>query len=108
MEFDHVIRVNADGTVSDRLEDNYAPELDPEDESVGEGWELLRGYTGQCGYNGPMMHDSEFIGGGLARDILSKPGYYVALVGQYYTDSEGNELEESDLEGWAIAYKELD
>lgn len=37
-------------------------------------WEALTGYTGQYAYRGPVMHPSEFLGGGLARDVLESIG----------------------------------
>ena len=98
MELDHVIRVHADGTVSD-VDDFHAPELS-EGELLDRRWEFFStGYTGQYGYSGPIMHDSEYIGGGLARDILATPGVYVA-VACYYADEE--EDGETYVEGWAV------
>jgi hypothetical protein len=95
MDFDHVIRVHPDGTVTYPA-DVYAPELDDDDTVLGGEWELLDGYSGQQGYSGPIMHPSEYIGGGMADDILSRPGLYVALV-----SSDGD----TD-HGWAVAYRE--
>lgn len=43
-------------------------------------WDALVGYTGQQGYRGPVMHQSEYIGGGLERDILATPGTYVVCA----------------------------
>lgn len=95
MEFDHVIQVHADGSVTDAQVP--APTLYDEELSQPNStqWTLLAGYTGQYGYNGPLMHASEYIGGGLARDILAQPGYYVALV-EYPTDG-------GEPDGWAVA-----
>lgn len=121
MEFDHIVRVNADGTVSDTdmsvgdtgsyFDLNVAPDGTDEFE-LSEGWTLMSGYTGQHGYNGPVMHASEFIGGRMARDILSTPGYYVLLEVQ--ADCNGTEdgcsIEDGcncEPAGWAVAYKEL-
>ena len=42
------------------------PELDGLD-----GWQPVTGYSGQHGYSGPVMHASEYLGGGMARDLLS-------------------------------------
>lgn len=105
MEFDHVIRVDDDGTVTDGPDNVHAPSvymdagtLDAEPD--GEGWYLLSGYTGQYGYNGPVMHSSEFIGGGLADDILSEPGIYAAVV-VYAMDDDDDETD--NIAGWAIA-----
>lgn len=45
-------------------------------------WETLTGYTGQYSYNGAVLHSSEYLGGGLARDILEDVGgiYAVTVV----------------------------
>jgi len=93
MDFDHVIMVRADGTVTDDTPNApYAPEMDNGgmEETGYASWELMTGYTGQYGYHGPYMHASEYIGGRMARDILATPGYYVSV----YTP---------DLESWAVA-----
>lgn len=79
MEFDCPITVHADGRITDAPRDLYAPDL-YDGELQGDGWTLLDGYSGQDRYAGPIMHSSEFIGGGMARDILAEPGTYVAVV----------------------------
>jgi hypothetical protein len=97
MQFDHVIRVNLDGTITYNLPGVYAPELlmhadedgqvMPEDErdyiaqAERQGWELLRGWTGQYGYAGVIMHPSEYVGGALADHIREIPGLYVVHLG---------------------------
>ena len=112
MEFDHVIQVHSDGTVSEPT-GVYAPDLNAISDGDGShtsdtdsdlrrqaesaGWTLESGWTGQDRYNGPCMHASEFIGGGLAEHILATPGYWVALV--VYEDDESEEC-------WAVAYRE--
>lgn len=116
MDFDHIIRVTDAGTVVDArsvfayFELNVAK--DGTDEfSIPNGWELLKGFTGQYGYNGPVMHPSEFIGGGLERHILENPGYYVALVVTANCEYDGStdcDVEQGcDCEpaGWAVAFK---
>lgn len=98
MEFDHVVQVHPDGTVTDGPEGVYAPELhaisdddgshtsetDPElfRQAGYAGWQLQSGHTGQHGYSGPCMHASEYIGGGLERYIMEHPGLWVAVVVQ--------------------------
>lgn len=99
MSFDHVIQVHADGAVTEPS-GVYAPELH-DGEIEGREWTLLTGYTGQYGYRGPIMHDSEYVGGYLADDILAEPGVYVALV-NYLSDPEGGNSS-GGLEGWAVA-----
>lgn len=122
MDFGRVIEVKADGTVEFRNEfhsemfdvTSYlrdAETWDWETEiSLPEGWSLMNGYSGQQGYRGPEMHTSEFIGGGMARDILETPGLYVALT----VESDcGYKLDTCDPEvgcdcqpdGWVVATK---
>lgn len=134
MEFDHVIMVAEDGTISEPRDIHIYAELNvnsagTDEFDMSEGWTLLSGFTGQYSYNGPVMHSSEFIGGGLERHIRETPGYYVALVvnascephtktvsritgdvkcscGYFYCEDEP----ETDCEpaGWAVAYKPLE
>lgn len=105
MEFDHPVYVSADGTVTDPPCHLYAPELTGVDDSElqaqarAAGWAgLLTGHTGQHGYSGPVMHPSEYVGGGLERDILANPGWYVVTT---VTDDENEDWEPY---GWAVAY----
>lgn len=97
MEFDHVIHVHEDGTITD-AEGVYAPDVYEDADTIGDGWSLMNGYSGQDRYSGPHMHASEFIGGAMERDILATPGYYVAVV-VYPLDDE-------EPECWAVAYRE--
>lgn len=101
MAFDHVIRVHDDGTVTEP-KGIWAPELHDGELSqggtAGTGWSLMDGWSGQYGYSGPMMHQSEFIGGRMADHILTTPGLYVALVD--YCDDDDNGPTE-----WAVAFK---
>lgn len=107
MGFDHPIQVHADGTVTDNLDGIYAPNLT--DETLDDDkWSLFtHGYTGAHGYNGPVMHNSEYIGGRLARDILATPGIYVAVVAYWTRDDDADTDADTDadnnVEGWAIA-----
>ena len=102
MQFDHVIEVLEDGSIVDR-NDIYAPELYQYEGGYDlySGWELLDGHSGQYGYSGPLMHQSEFISGGLERRIREEPGVYVALVA--YPD--GSDPEFTEPESWAVARK---
>lgn len=103
MQFDHVIEVHEDGTVTEPS-GIYAPDVydhDTDNPAVegfrDDKWELLNGFSGQYSYSGPVMHPSEYIGGGLARYILETPGIYVAVV----VRDIGND----DDAGWAVARK---
>lgn len=131
MEFGRVIRVHPDGTVSDdyvtanpaRTGDNipapfplYAPDM--EDGAIqSDFWTLALNRSGQEGYDGPSFHESEYIGGRLAADILANPGVYVAVVdystadchAEYgcdnYRDSEDGPCDVHNIAGWGIAYR---
>jgi hypothetical protein len=99
-DFGHVFVVGHSGGIvalSDEI-DNFpggerpsAPEsLDDPDgyattfEYGGQTWELpLSGMTGQYGYSGPWLHDSEVIEGGVGEYVLAHPGYWVAVYGSY-------------------------
>lgn len=116
MDFDLTVRVLPDGTVDDdpgvngpmdlTIEvDDDGQSLPTADASLHEqaqrqGWSLITGFTGQFGYQGPCMHQSEVIGGGLAEWILSRPGLYVAVA--LYTDGDN---EDGPTE-WTVAYRE--
>jgi hypothetical protein len=97
MEFDHVIEVLPDGGIIHRS-DIYAPSLYDGDLD-SDTWELLDGYTGQQG-GGSIMHNSEFIGGRMERDIRENPGVYVALVCTWLDTEEDDD---DNVEGWAVA-----
>jgi hypothetical protein len=100
MDFDRVIQVHEDGTVTHRP-DLYSPDLTDYELTPADKWTLLNGYSGQDRYSGPVMHNSEQLAGGIARDILAEPGVYVAIVAYWSPDEDDNE--ETTLEGWAVA-----
>lgn len=110
MEMDHVIQVHEDGTVTEPDTDYFEPEvwtsdadqLNPTVSNMrGARWELLNGFSGQWMYRGPIMHPSEYIGGGLADHILTTPGIYVAVV---VTDADvDTDSGEDNAVGWAVA-----
>lgn len=122
MESDHVIVVTADYRVLDAV-GVYSPESlrigydgdddmpsilkEHEDSLTGEldrqGWSWVNGYSGQQGYSGPLMHESEFIGGGMEKEIRSTPGLYVKV--QVYLDRD-DEKYSGNWAGWAVLYRE--
>lgn len=110
MEFEHVIRVNGNGTITDSLPDTRdyrAPEVTWQNGThviEGDGWSLMDGYSGQDRYSGPVMHESEFIGGGMEQDIISTPGLYVAVV---VMDLDNATEDETPDAGWAVARKDI-
>ena len=124
MDFDRVIQVHENGTVSDvnaLLAPTLAMEVDGDGQSIhandediisqaaAAGWSLLSGFTGQHGYRGPIMHPSEFIGGVLANVILEKPGYYVSVVVEceHPENRQGETDNPLNPAGWAVAYREV-
>ena len=102
VDFDSVFTVNEDGTVTER-NDLYAPDLF-EDEIGSSKWSFFsHGYTGQYGCNGPIMHNSEYLGGALLEDILNAPGTYVLVVSYYDNEDEAmRDVEPTISEGWAV------
>ena len=139
LDFDHVVHLSSDGELSHDRRPHWphAPEcLDP---SIGStvaegGWELITaGLTGQYGYNGPWLHDSEVIAGGVAARVVEHAaehggGFYVAVyasfsceecggAGQMWNEAGDDEIPcpliaagtcepgSTTIEGWAIAYK---
>lgn len=97
MEFDQVVQVHVGGRVTrldadapevyldaswDEDGDAHVSDADERDMIThlkSQGWEVLTGWTGQYGYNGSLMHPSEFVGGRLADHIRETPGLYVCL-----------------------------
>lgn len=59
-------------------------------------WSALTGYTGQHGYNGAVLHSSEYLGGGLARDILEDVGGIYAVTVAEDMDDQDNPA------GWCV------
>lgn|ERR1039458_812135 len=101
MDFDCPVQVHEDGSVTDAPESLYAPAVF-DSELDDDSWTLLDGYSGQYGYAGPIMHESEYIGGRLERDILARPGYYVVVAS--YSLDENPDGTDTDIDGWAVAY----
>lgn len=100
MDFDHVIQVHPDGSVTEPR-GIYAPNL-YDDALEDDAWDFFtRGYSGQDSYSGPIMHNSELIGGRLERDILETPGIYAAVVAYWSPDDDDADAE-LYAEGWAI------
>lgn len=115
MQVDHVIRVNKDGTIEDDIPDVWAPEFTVETDEDGQilaehdkamieeinhqGWQVLNGWSGQYQYSGPIMHRSEFVGGGLEAHIRETPGLYCVVTVE--TDDDDDEAA-----GWLICYRD--
>lgn len=132
LDFDRVVHISAGGIISDADSAPSAPEAcDPDvNATTLDGWQLITaGLTGQYGYDGPWLHDSEVIEGGVERKIFDHAavnggGYYVAIYAQWscthdthptyadLTDEENAAAREGShddcetrIEGWTVAYK---
>ena len=116
-EFDHPFMI-VDGRVVDVNEMSikpgksyrptvYAPSVyhveDTTDIMIdGGGWEAVSyGMTGQYGYNGPVMHASEYVGPGIAETLAEyEPGtIFVMCVVETLDDDE-------EPAGWVILRKD--
>lgn len=104
VEFECPFTVTADGMVADPPAGVWAPDVywydgDPDAElepGYADEWRFYsRGYTGQYGYAGPVLHPSEQLAGGLARDMLEDPGVYVVCA---VSDPEDPDA----LIGWCV------
>lgn len=103
-DFDHPFVVGEDHSVT-HATGVHAPEVFHSDTSdveiVSDAWEALVGHTGQYGYNGAVMHSSEFIGRDLADVMLREPGTYVITSVEVHSeDDDGNE--DPAPAGWCV------
>lgn len=140
LEFHRTVQLTptAEGVVTVSATTVSAPDIehDPDANSTlvpgYPDWSLITaGLTGQHGYDGPWLHDSEVIEGGVAERIIEHAhanggGIYVAVYAEYTCDAcNGAGLvmqddEETEcpnietgqcepgmttIEGWAIAYR---
>ena len=115
-EFDHVFRVTANGVIEEP--DYIGPDLyhDDKEDIVDNGapmssseWTALTGYTGQYGYDGAVMHSSEYIGGRLAEDIISlSAGGDLGGMPLVWVVTSVELLDDDDVVGWAVLYREMD
>lgn len=110
MEFDSPFTVGRSGAVHFNTGVAYVPSVmhDDEHDIVLDGvphkeadtWEVFStGYTGQHGYNGGVMHASEYMGGRLLDDIMERPGIYVIVAVEVEPDEEDEYPEPA---GWTV------
>ena len=106
LDFDTVFRL-ADGELIE-VNDQYAPSVynDPADDVYLDDsrWACFTGFTGQYGYNGAVMHSSELVGTGIAQHIAD---YAAECDDCLFSLVVVNDLEDDDVIGWAIAYREI-
>jgi hypothetical protein len=110
VEFDSPFEVDGEGNVRQKWE-LYVPSYF-DDEIDGSGWETWsQGYTGQYSYQGPVMHNSEYLGGRMASDLLAEPGVYVLTPAHWRptiedeADPDFNIDNYDDIEGWVVLKK---
>lgn len=65
------------------------------------GWEYLKGFTGQYGYSGSVMHSSEYMGGRIADHILDNPGFYAVVEIDVWPEDESTDAEPV---GWGVLH----
>ena len=61
------------------------------------GWEVYSGNHGKA-TGDPVMHDSEYLGGQLAKDMLRDGGVYALRTVDWYNETDGGYL----TEGWVV------
>lgn len=114
VDWDCPFEVLADGRILPRVPEVYAPDVcltgdadgsvletdaDMTAELARQGWAPVTGYSGQDRYSGPVMHASESLGGGMARDVLAAPGVYVLTAAEVLEDD--GELSDTPA-GWLL------
>ncbi|HLS00360.1 MAG TPA: hypothetical protein VK054_00005 [Beutenbergiaceae bacterium] len=104
VDWDSGFRVNPDGSVDVGVSSSTARDLEraAEDASAddfGEIPEAVRGHSGQHGYDGPLMHPSEQLAGGMAKAVLETPGTYVLTEARDHDDPDA-------LIGWVLLRRE--
>lgn len=105
--------ISKTGNVTDSS--GYAPDVTVYDDGTiegADGWEPVTGFTGQYGYNGPVMHPSEIMSNSSMEEFVREnPGTY-ALVVPYNGDSPSEDDEDYDesedpfIDGWMLLKKE--
>lgn len=102
IEFDTAFIVLPNGEYAETGE--YVPSVynDSETDVYVESsqWKALTGYTGQHGYNGAVLHPSEYFGGDLLKDVSEDIGGEYALTVVYDLDDD-----DSDIIGWCVLRK---
>src|SRR6478735_3905951 len=87
-DFDHVFTIR-DSRIVDDFPNLFAPSVWNDDSEGGDieiesdAWEgVLRGWTGQYGYRGHVMHASEYIGDAIGEHLatLAAEGEYDAFA----------------------------
>jgi hypothetical protein len=107
VDFDHPFTID-NGEVID-VPNIYAPSVylyeGDKDETIdGQDWQFVsNGWTGQYGYNGPVMHASEYIGEGIAERLAELAEDYraFAIVAVEFIPEDKDD-QSTEPVGWAI------
>lgn len=117
VEIDISFAIDENGNVVDT--DDVVPEVyyygNEYDIDISDAWEPISGFSGQQGYDGPVMHASEVMSGSdMEAYVREHPGTY-AIVQPYdgnYDDTEEGTDEWYDdenrwLDGWMLIRKQV-
>lgn len=110
IEFDHPFTLRPDGAITD-APGVWAPSVYHDDAADihidGAGWRALTGMTGQDRYHGAVMHQSEYIGKGIADHLQElandEPQTFVVVAVECDPSDDDPDPEPA---GWAILKKE--
>ena len=95
--------IGVDGSVTKKNYTGYTDYLDSSEvDEPGitfNGWEPIRDITGQHGYNGAVMHPSEYIGTVLCRRMAEDGGLFRV---EYVTELDDETEDEINLVGWCL------
>lgn len=75
--------------------------------SPQQNWIPMQGYSGQHGYSGPIMHESEQFSPNLLQDMHKQFGPH-SIYGLAVVESYNEEFDEYDAAGWIILVWERD
>ena len=107
MSLDRVVEVSGGEVYDSQL---FAPDVyytigsdgRAEAEIHSHEWEFISGRSNQHGYDGPIFHQSEIIGGGLEKLILGNDGVYVAVP---VIELDPEDYDDVEWAGWALLKK---
>lgn len=106
---------DADGFYAPRVVHDDSTDITLDGSTVDESeWEAITGATGQEGYNGAVLHSSEFIGSGLAEtmhELASEVPQVFVIVSceveasddEIYAACEENGLDSNKPDDWSAA-----
>lgn len=110
-EFDRVYLIDAEGRITEPEGAPMPPDIwdDPRgDVSVEGEWDVLRGFTGQYGYRGAVMHPSEQWGEWAVAELTrlaagsDDPVLFVVLE---VPEADGR-YPDGDPIGWVVAHRD--